>query len=108
MPARVTALISLRSRTPARMSARISPAVTRSQRQTIIVVVEALDELLHGSRDPRLLHPDAGDALGDLARRPHLHQQGAVVGLGRADARHLDVAQHRAVGVEHRDDVALP
>ncbi len=36
MPARVTALISLMSRTPSRMSRRISPAVTRSQRQTIV------------------------------------------------------------------------
>ena len=35
MPARVPPLSSLRSRTPARMRWRISPAVTRSQRQTI-------------------------------------------------------------------------
>ena len=36
MLVRVTALISLMSRTPSRMSLRISPAVTRSQRQTIV------------------------------------------------------------------------
>ena len=35
MPPRVTAFSSFMSRTPLRISARISPAVTRSQRQTI-------------------------------------------------------------------------
>jgi ABC-type dipeptide/oligopeptide/nickel transport system ATPase component len=35
MPARVSAFISLRSRTPDSMTALISPSVTRSQRQTI-------------------------------------------------------------------------
>ena len=36
IPARVTALSSFMSRTPARIKARISPAVTRSQRQTMV------------------------------------------------------------------------
>ena len=108
MPARVRALRWFRSRTPSRMCRRISPAVTRSQRQTTSSSSIRCDLFLHRLRDPRLLDPDAGDQLGDLARRLHLHQEGVVRELRRPDLRHRHVPEHLARACRGPSPCPLP
>ena len=104
MPARVTAFRSLMSRTPARISARISPRrhplapAHDHRRRRSALERRASAPLTHGSctRMPAMR--------GAISRGAVTCTSSArSAAFGVADARHLDVAEHRALGVEHGD-----
>ena len=105
MQARVTALISLMSREPARMRAPDLPGRHPLAAADDRVVLRPLDVAGHRLGHAVLLDGQAGDLLGDGLGRADLDQDRPVIGLDRPDADDLDPSELGALRVEDGDRV---